>query len=63
MIDAILTPDEARYAASLARAEKRESEKFPAGHSSRLVFEKSALVYRTIAEKLERQATAPDTRV
>ena len=52
-----LTPDEARYAAALVRAEQRAKEaevkKFTAGHASRLVLEKAADVYRLIAEKLE----------
>jgi hypothetical protein len=59
-MDSALTPDEAHWAACLARAEERakqkELERFPVGHSSRVVFERSAEVYRVIAEKLERQA-------
>ncbi len=58
--DAKLSRDEARYAASLVRAEQRakerEATRFPAGDSSRAAFEKSAEVYRVIAEKLELQA-------
>jgi hypothetical protein len=60
MSDAELTPDEARYAAALARTEQRLKEaevaKYHAGHPSRIAFEKSAATYRAIAEKLERQA-------
>ena len=60
MDDNQLTPDEARYAVPVIRAEQRDKEaeaaKYPAGHSSRAAFEYSATIYRNIAEKLERQA-------
>jgi hypothetical protein len=55
-----LTPDEARYAAALTRAEQRRMEaepgKYHVGHPSHAAFEKSAATYRVIAEKLERQS-------